>query len=117
LLGVVYFFLFVLIAGGAGVGYLLLNPPSDLIRQKIAEQVRAKTGRELVMAGPASFTFYPAIGVSLHDVALSGPPGMDGNLVHMQSLDVSIKPTTLLSPLAGSQKADIRFSHRQERAQ
>ena len=57
LLGVVYFFLFVLLAGGAGVAYLALNPPSDLIRQRIADAVRAKTGRELVMAGPASGTF------------------------------------------------------------
>src|SRR6185437_11216597 len=70
LLGVVYFFLFVLLVGGAGAGYLILNPPSDFIRQRIAEEVRTKTGRDLVMAGPASFTFYPSVGVSLHDVSL-----------------------------------------------
>jgi len=97
LLGVVYFFLFVFLIAGAGVGYLFFNPPSDFIRQKIAEQVRASTGRELAMAGPASFTFYPEIGVSLQDISLSGPPGMDGQLIHMQALDVSIEPSTLLS--------------------
>lgn len=97
LLGVVYFFLFVLLVGGAGVAYLALNPPSDFIRQRIADEVRAKTGRELVMAGPASFTFYPAIGLSLKDVSLSGPPGMDGKLVQMPALNVSISPSALLS--------------------
>lgn len=97
LLGVVYFFLFVLLVGGAGVAYLALNPPSDFIRQRIADEVRAKTGRDLVMAGPASFTFYPAIGLSLKDVSLSGPPGMDGKLLQMPALNVSISPSALLS--------------------
>jgi AsmA protein len=97
LLGIVYFFLIVLVAGGAGVAYLAFNPPSDFIRQRIADEVRARTGRELVMAGPASFTFYPALGISLKDVSLSGPPGMDGNLAEMQALDVSLSPTALLS--------------------
>jgi AsmA protein len=97
LLAVVYFFLGVLLLGGAAAGYLIVNPPSDFIRQKLADEVRAKTGRELLMAGPASFTFYPEIGVSLHDVSLSGPPGMDGKLVQMQALDVSIKPSSLWS--------------------
>jgi len=97
LLGIVYFFLFVLLVGGAGVAYLAFNPPSDFIRQRIAEEVRSRTGRELVMAGPASFTFYPTIGISLKDVSLSGPPGMDGALAQMQALDVNISPSALLS--------------------
>jgi len=97
LLGIVYFFLLVLLVGGAGVAYLAFNPPSDFIRQRIADEVRSRTGRELVMAGPASFTFYPAIGISLKDVSLSGPPGMDGKLAEMQALDVSIDPSALLS--------------------
>lgn len=97
LLGVVYFFLFVLLIGGAGLGYVILNPPSEFLRQKIAEQVRARTGRNFVMGGPASFTLYPSIGISLKDVALSGPPGMEGNLVQMQALNVSVNPWALFS--------------------
>jgi AsmA protein len=93
----VYFFLFVLLLGGVTAGFLIVNPPSDFIRERIAEQVRTRTGRDLVMAGPASFTFYPAIGVSLHDVSLSGPPGMDGKLVHMRALDVSTSLSSLFS--------------------
>lgn len=108
LLGVTYFFLAVLLIGGLGVGYLFLNPPSDLIRQKIADQVRAKTGRELVIAGPAGFTIYPLLGVSLKDVSLSAPAGMDGGLVKMQSLDVSVDALSLLKQNINVQSVVLR---------
>lgn len=97
LTGVIYFFLFVLMVGGAGAGYLFLNPPSDLIRQKIAEEVKARTGRDLVIAGRASFKFFPVFAISLRDVSLSGPPGMEGALLHTHALEVSVKAMTLLS--------------------
>ena len=35
--------------------------------------------------------------MSLKNVSLSGPPGMDGKLVEMQALDVSVKALTLFS--------------------
>jgi AsmA protein len=96
-MGVIYFFLFVVIAGSAGVGYLVLNPPSDFIRQKITEQVKERTGRDLVIAGPASFDFFPVVGVSLHDVSLSAPDGMTGGkLLHAEALQVSMDPMSLL---------------------
>lgn len=97
LLGLVYFFLAVVFVAGAGATYLLLNPPSDLIRQKIAEQVKLNTGRDLVIAGPASFTIFPVLGVSLNDVSLSGPPGAEAQLVKMRALNVSVKALSLLS--------------------
>lgn len=96
LMGLVYFFLIVLFVGGAGVGYLVLNPPSDFIRQKIAEQIKARTGRDLVVSGPATFAFFPELGVSLHDVSLSAPSGMDGTLLHAEALQVSVEPMSVL---------------------
>ncbi len=81
---------------GAGAAYLVLNPPSDLIRQTLADQVKEKTGRDLVVAGPASFSFWPGLGVSLKDVTLSGPPGSPNKLVTMAGLDVNIKTMPLL---------------------
>ena len=92
-----YFFALIALVVGAGVGYLALNPPSDLIRQTIAEQVKAKTGRDLVVAGPAAFSFYPGLGVSLHDVSLSGPPGSPSKLVTMAEMTVNIKTLPLIS--------------------
>ncbi len=94
-MGLIYFLLLVVGVGAAGVGYLVLNPPSDFLRQKIAEEVKARTGRDLVIAGPASFDFFPVLGVSLHDVSLSGPPGMDGALLHAKALQVSVKVISL----------------------
>ena len=88
---------FVLFAAGAGVVYLILNPPSDLIRQTIATQVKDKTGRDLVVAGPAAFSFYPGLGVTLKDVTLSGPPGSSSTLVKMDELDINIKTMPLLN--------------------
>ena len=90
-------FLVVIVAlAGAGAAYLVLNPPSDLIRQTLADQVKEKTGRDLVVAGPASFSFWPGLGVSLKDVTLSGPPGSPNKLVTMAALDVNIKTMPLL---------------------
>ncbi|MEQ1669570.1 MAG: AsmA family protein, partial [Hyphomicrobium sp.] len=95
--GLMYVFLLLLIVAGAGVGYLIFNPPSDLIRKTIAEQVKAKTGRDLIVAGPAAFSFYPGMGVTLKDVSLSGPPGSPGKLVTMAELDVNIKTMPLIN--------------------
>jgi AsmA protein len=95
--GLMYLAMLVLMLAGAGVAYLALNPPSDLIRRTIAEQVKAKTGRDLVVAGPAMFSFYPGLGVSLRDVSLSGPAGSPGKLVTMAELDVNIKTMPLIN--------------------
>jgi AsmA protein len=97
LLGLVYLFLFVILVAGGGAAYLFINPPSDIFRQKITDEVKAKTGRDLVIAGPANVTLYPAFGISLKGVSLSAPPGMDGRLVEMQALDVSAKLSSLFS--------------------
>ncbi|MCB1485281.1 MAG: AsmA family protein, partial [Hyphomicrobiaceae bacterium] len=92
-----YAFVFASVIVGAGIGYLILNPPSDLIRQTIAQQVKEKTGRDLIVAGPAAFSFYPGLGVRLHDVTLSGPPGSPATLVSMKELDVNIKTMPLIN--------------------
>lgn len=86
----------VVIAAGASV--LLLNPPTDLIRDQAVAAVKARTGRDLVISGPARLTLYPSLGVTLNDVSLSAPPGMGGApTVEMASLDVSVKLVPLIS--------------------
>jgi AsmA protein len=82
----------------AGAAFLLVNPPTDLIREQAVTLVKERTGRDLTIRGPASFTLYPSVGVSLKDVALSAPPDMGGTpTVVMESLDVSVKFLPLLS--------------------
>lgn len=97
-LGMLVYALTALIAlavGAAIVFFVAL--PTDLIRDRIVAEVKNRTGRDLVLKGPISFTFYPSIGVSLSDVALSGPPGTNGEpLVAMDALDVGVELMPLL---------------------
>lgn len=100
--GLLYCLFFVLTLAGAGAGYLLLNPPSEFIRQKLVAQVKTKTGRDLVIAGPTTFSLFPALGVSMHDVTLSAPEGMGGKpLVTMAALDVAVKTGALFKGEVG----------------
>lgn len=82
----------------AGLAFVIIAPPTDLIRSQLVAQVKQKTGRDLTIAGPTSFTMFPALGVSLSDVSLGAPPQMGGEpLVTMDSLDVRVKLLPLLS--------------------
>lgn len=95
-------FLIVLIGIGfilaAGAAFILLAPPTDLIRDQAIALVKQRTGRDLTIRGPASFTLYPSVGVSLKDVALSAPPDMGGPpTVTVENLEISVKLMPLLS--------------------
>lgn len=62
---------------GAGT-FLAASAPTEIIREEVAAAVRAETGRELVVSGPAKFSYFPSPGIVLRDVTLSAPPGMGG---------------------------------------
>lgn len=99
-IGSVFVFLLVGIAAviAAGVAFMVIAPPTDLIRSQIVAQVKRSTGRDLVIAGPASFTVFPALGVSLTDVTLGAPPQMAGApLATMDRLDVRLELMPLLT--------------------
>jgi AsmA protein len=53
--------------------FVLVAAPGDLVKEQLAEQIRTRTGRDLVVAGKTSFSLYPALLLSLSDVSLSGP--------------------------------------------
>ncbi|MEL7049952.1 MAG: AsmA family protein, partial [Pseudomonadota bacterium] len=83
---------------GAGVAYLIVAPPTGLIREQMISQVKAQTGRDLKIGGNPQITFYPAIGLKMRDIELSPPPGMSGpNMLTADSLTVAVK----LLPLIG----------------
>lgn len=84
-----------LIAGA--LTFLIIAPPTDALKAQAIAAVRAHTGRELSIAGPARLTLYPGLGVSLGQVALSAPPEMGGApTLTMESLDVTLKALPLL---------------------
>ncbi|MDX2307035.1 MAG: AsmA family protein [Hyphomicrobium sp.] len=94
--------LFGLAAAGAAI--LFLAMPTDYIRDRIVAEVKERTGRNLTIAGPTSFKFYPSLGLSMGGVTLSLPAGMTGEpFVTMKSLEASVA----LLPLIG-RKVEIQ---------
>ncbi len=47
------------------------------MRDRVIEQVRARTGRDLVIAGPTALSLFPRPAISLSDVSLSAPEGLE----------------------------------------
>lgn len=76
---------------------LLAYTPVDLVRDRLVREVKAKTGRDLIIGGKPSVSFWPTVAVSLPDVSLSNPSGMSGPpLIAMQRLDATIQLWPLL---------------------
>ena len=98
----------VMIVVAAGT-FLLVAAPVDLLRDQVAAQVKARTGRDLTITGRSSVMFYPSLGVSFSDVKLSPPPGMSGPAaVEMAGLDVAVAIWPLLSRKIDVQRLVLR---------
>ncbi len=94
--------LIVLLVGGVFAAPFLI--PSDWIADKVAEQVRAQTGRTLIFSSDTSLSLFPDISLVLKDAKLSNPPDMpDGFVVAMDSLRLKVGLEPLLS-----RKVDVR---------
>jgi len=86
----------VLLAAAGVTALVMLVSPSKLVRDELVRQIKAETGRDLTIAGRASFLFYPNIAVSLGKVALSG--GETGSsMLTAESVDVSVALLPLLN--------------------
>jgi AsmA protein len=87
-----------LVLAGAAVAALMIVMPVDLVRDRIAQEFKAKTGRDLVIAGATSFSLYPDVTVALNKVAVSPPPGMQGGpTIDVEAIEASVKFWPLLS--------------------
>ncbi len=84
--------------GLAALVFLLVAAPVDILRDRLIEQVKARTGRDLAVAGPVSLSVFPRLAVSLSDVSLSAPDGGEGapTLV-VPSLEVELRVWSLLA--------------------
>lgn len=93
----VYLGVGILVVGLGATAFVALAPPVGFIRDRVAAEVKARTGRDLVIAGATSLRLFPSPGVTMSDVTLSAPPGMGGDpTVAMGQLDVSVKFMPLL---------------------
>ncbi len=71
--------------------------PSDFIRDQITSLVKTQTGRDLIVRGKTSLSAFPSLGLELHDVTLSNPPGLAGEpLLRTAVLDIKLKLLPLL---------------------
>ena len=83
--------------GGLGALALTIWSPAGLLRDQLAARIKAKTGRDLVIAGRTSLSFFPTLNISMSDVSLSAPPGMGGGpTITMQSLEAAVPLIPLL---------------------
>lgn len=69
--------------------------PTDRIRDMVVAQVKASTGRDLVIRGKVSVL--PSLAVEVADIALSSPPGFSTDLVRLGALRVHLRLLPLLS--------------------
>ena len=70
--------------------------PSDFIVAQIASKVRQRTGRDLRISGPISFSVMPRFALVAHDVTLANPSGFSGDFLSVKTVDVGLKPLALL---------------------
>lgn len=87
-------FVFVLI-GVALVGVIFL--PGDKIAQVAADQIRAQTGREVVLKGDSKASFYPVLGISTGALEIANADWSKGGpLIKADSLKVGVDPMALI---------------------
>jgi AsmA protein len=80
-----------------GVTGLLVATPVDLVRDQLAQKIKVRTGRDLVVAGKTTLSFFPSIALGMSDVSLSAQPGMGGGpTITMKSLDAKVALMPLL---------------------
>ena len=60
--------------------------PSDFITAQIASMVRQKTGRDLRIFGPISFSVMPRFALVAHDVTLANPSGFSGDFLPVKTV-------------------------------
>jgi AsmA protein len=85
----------VLAAGTAS--FMFVAAPADLVREELIQRVKVRSGRDLTIAGPTSFSFYPSLAIAMRDVALSPPPGMRGRpAVAIELLEAKVSLWSLL---------------------
>ncbi|MFM9938910.1 MAG: AsmA family protein [Hyphomicrobiaceae bacterium] len=82
---------------GTAVAAVVLLPPTEMIRNHVIAEVKAKTGRDLAV-GSARLTLVPSLGVNLKHVTLSAPPGMAGEpLLTARSVEVNVALLPLIT--------------------
>jgi AsmA protein len=71
--------------------------PVDTYKKEIVAQVKAATGRDLVIAGDMKATLFPVLGIQLDQVSLSNPEGYTSKyMLQVGSLTLDVDVAALL---------------------
>jgi AsmA protein len=106
------------IAGYTGLGlgclmlliatFIVLVSPVDMVRDQLVRDVKQHTGRDLVVAGPASLMLFPRLGVSFGSISLSPPPGMQGEpTLQVESLEAELSLLSFLTHDGGVKRVTL----------
>ncbi len=88
----------VILLAGALTAAVFIFDPATMVRSELMRQVKNNTGRDLTIAGQPYLTFYPNVGISLPDISVSPPPGMEGRpTLQAERLHVAVAVWPLLS--------------------
>lgn len=80
----------------AAVGLLML--PGDRIAKVAVDQLKAQTGRQVVLSGETKVSYYPVLGVSTGPITIANADWSDrGPLMRAQALKVGVDLLSLLS--------------------
>jgi len=76
---------------------LVMLLPRETLRTRIGEQIAAWTGRDVSLSGEPEIDIFPRLSVTLNDVQVAGPEGMeDARVVSMDRLTGTIRILPLL---------------------
>ena len=92
-----YFFVaFVALFTVAAIAIFLFFDPNDY-RDRIAEEVKRETGRDLVIEGDLELSFFPWFAVNIGKTSLSNAPGFgDESFLSFEQAQLSVKLLPLL---------------------
>jgi AsmA protein len=81
---------------------LFLFLPTDLIRDRLVQEVKTRSGRDLTIAGSTSVSLWPRLALSLGNVSLSNASSTNadtipGNLITADSIEAAVPIWPLLS--------------------
>ncbi len=80
------------------LAFALVAPPLGPVRDRLVDQVKARTGRTVVVDGPMSAALLPRVVVSLGNVAVPAPDGVEGpSTVTVPSVEVETSLLSLIS--------------------
>jgi AsmA protein len=95
--------------GTAAFAFVLVAAPVDLVRDRVIEQVKARTGRDLAIAGPAALSLFPRPAISLSDVSLSAPEGFEAPpILVVPTIEAELSLWSLLTAQPGLERITLR---------